>query len=406
MSSHSVDITLPSFGADMAEGQLVKWLVKEGDRVHHGDVVAVVETHKGAIDLEVFQEGRILELLHQPVVSLPVGTVLARMEADPPPQSSEESPREAVPPASTTTAVAQSPSPPPSSAGPHAAAPPTDSAATGRRILASPLARRQARVAGLDLSQVRGSGPAGAVLGRDLPRQGEPAAVPADAEAIVEPDPMRQAIAAAMSRSKREIPHYYLSHELDLEPCLTWMARINARREPEQRLLLAALLIRATALTLAAFPQLNGHLLPQGYRPSKRVNVGHAISVRHGGVVVPAITGVDTLSLDQVMEALRDQAERARGGHLRGSELECATITITSLGERGCDSVYGVIYPPQVALVGFGRIRQQPMLQQGQWHTGRRMTATLSADHRVSDGLIGARFLGALAGRLLQPEEL
>ncbi len=375
----------------MAEGQLVKWLVKEGDKVHRGDVVAVVETHKGAIDLEVFQDGRILELLHQPVATLPVGTVLARMESDQPKKSVD------VPPPGISA-----PSPVRGESTP--APPPVDASRSTPRVIATPLARRLARQAGINLAEVHGSGPKGEVLQRDL-ADTEGTRQPVE-KSMMEADPMRAAIATAMTRSNREIPHYYLSLELNLDPCLTWMEQRNAEREPEQRLLLPALLMRASALALVDFPQMNGHLLPQGYQPSNQVNVGHVISLRQGGVVVPAIRGVESLSLDQVMETLRDQVQRARGGHLRSSELNCATVTITSLGDRGCDSVFGVIYPPQVALLGFGRVRQQPVLQENQWRPGRILTATLSADHRVSDGMSGARLLAALADRLLKPEEL
>jgi len=218
---------------------------------------------------------------------------------------------------------------------------------------------------------------------------------------------MRRAIAAAMSRSKREIPHYYLSQDLDVSPAIHWLEDRNSRVPIERRVVFAALLLKATALTLRDFPELNGLLLPDGeYRPSKAIHVGVAVSLRHGGLVAPAIRDTDQRPLAELMTALSDVVGRARAGTLRSSEMSDPTITVTNLGDDSADAVFGVIYPPQVAILGFGTPRERPWAEDGLLGVRHVVTATLSADHRVSDGHRGARFLSALARSLARPEDL
>jgi len=217
---------------------------------------------------------------------------------------------------------------------------------------------------------------------------------------------MRQAISEAMARSKQTIPHYYLTMDIDLTNAQHWLAEQNQSREPEQRLLLPALLISAIARLLPRYPALNGTFINGRLTPSDTVNIGNTISLRQGGLVVPAILNANTLTVDETMAVLRDLAERSRRGRLRSSEISEATITVTSIGERGADSITGVIYPPQVAIIGLGRVRNAAVVSEGQLAIGEIMTVTLAADHRVSDGLTGARFLHALAKQLQQPEAL
>jgi pyruvate dehydrogenase E2 component (dihydrolipoamide acetyltransferase) len=217
---------------------------------------------------------------------------------------------------------------------------------------------------------------------------------------------MRAAIAAAMARSKREIPHYYLAADLDLHAALAWLEAENRQRPVTDRLLPAALLLRASALALREVPELNGFWRDGRFVPGEGVHLGVAISLRQGGLVAPAIHDADHKSLDELMAALRDLVARARGGRLRGSEVSDPTITVTNLGDQGVGSVFGVIYPPQVALVGFGRVERRP------WAVGDLIgirpivTASLSADHRASDGHRGGLYLAALDRLLQQPEQL
>jgi pyruvate dehydrogenase E2 component (dihydrolipoamide acetyltransferase) len=208
-----------------------------------------------------------------------------------------------------------------------------------------------------------------------------------------------------MARSKREIPHYYLGTTIDMGRAVEWLTEENSRRPVTERLLYGVLLIKAVALALRQFPELNG-FWKGGAVPSPRIHVGVAISLRQGGLIAPAIHDTDTLSLGDLMQKLQDLVKRARAGTLRSSELSDSTITVTSLGEQGVDAVYGVIYPPQAALVGFGTLAQRPWIIDGAVVARPVVTATLSADHRVSDGHRGALFLAAIERLLQEPSTL
>jgi pyruvate dehydrogenase E2 component (dihydrolipoamide acetyltransferase) len=217
---------------------------------------------------------------------------------------------------------------------------------------------------------------------------------------------MRRAIAAAMARSKREIPHYYLSTTVELTRALAWLDAANATRPPAQRLLLAALFLKAVACALGEAPEFNGFFTVGGFQPGAGIHIGTAIAMRGGGLVAPSIRDADGLSLDALMARLRDLVGRARSGALRSSELSDPTITVTNLGERGVETVFGIIYPPQVALVGFGMPVERPWAADGQIVARRVLTATLAADHRASDGHRDALFLADIDRRLQNPETL
>lgn len=216
---------------------------------------------------------------------------------------------------------------------------------------------------------------------------------------------MRKAIAAAMSRSKREIPHYYLAEPIPMRRAQAWLAELNATRPITGRILMAAVQLRAVALALRGFPELNGTWQEGAYRPSADVNTGVAISLRQGGLVAPGIRGVQGLAIDELMARLADLVKRARAGTLRSSEFSDPTITVTNLGDTGVESTYPVIYPPQVAIVGFGRVAQRPWVEDGAVVAAPVVVATLAADHRVGDGHRGAAFLAELSRRLQHPEE-
>ncbi len=217
---------------------------------------------------------------------------------------------------------------------------------------------------------------------------------------------MRKAIAAAMARSKREIPHYYVAEDIPLAKALAWLQEANAQRPMAERLLPAALLLKAVAVTLKRYPELNGHWRDGAYRPAAQVNLGVAISLRQGGLIAPALLDAGGKPLTQLMQEMTDLVARARAGSLKSSELAEGTITVTNLGDQGSDSVFGIIYPPQVALVGFGRIAERPAVDNGRIMPLPMVTASLSADHRVSDGHRGALFLRDLADLLQRPGEI
>jgi pyruvate dehydrogenase E2 component (dihydrolipoamide acetyltransferase) len=270
-------------------------------------------------------------------------------------------------------------------------------------LRASPAAKHAARERGLDLSTVTGSGPGGAVVLADV--EGAPAGAPA-AEPPSDVDPMRAAIAAAMSRSKREIPHYYLGTEIDLQPAMTWLEAHNADKPVADRVLYAALLIRAVALACVKYPDLNGTWEGGRFVPADGVHVGVAVSLRGGGLVAPAIHDADTLSVDETMAKLGDLVERARRGRLRRTEMTGATITVSNLGPRGVPVLYPIITPPQVAIVGFGRVMDRAWAVDGEILVRPVLGATLAADHRASDGHTGAVFLRRIETLLTKPRKL
>ena len=283
-----------------------------------------------------------------------------------------------------------------------------------RRTRSSPRARRLAAELGVDLSAVTGSGPGGSVVEKDveLAAGRVPAATPS--EQVARPttaatdrqDAMRRAIGALMARSKREIPHYYLSTTIDVGAAVSWLERANLERPVTSRLVLPVLLLKATARAVARVPEMNGFFVDDGFVPSEAVHVGVAVSLRSGGVIAPAIHHTDQLAVDELMVKLRDLVGRARTGVLRSSEMSDPTITVTNLGDLGVEAVFGVIYPPQVALVGFGRVTERAVANQGMLGVRPCVTATLSADHRASDGHRGGRFLAEIDRLLQEPEGL
>ena len=217
---------------------------------------------------------------------------------------------------------------------------------------------------------------------------------------------MRRAIAAAMSRSKREIPHYYLTADIDMSRAAAWLKDENQKRPVTERLLPIVLLLKAVARALADVPELNGFWVGDAFQPGTGVHLGLALSLRGGGLVAPALHDADKKSLSEIMTGIADLTKRARAGTLRSSEMSDPTITVTSLGDLGVDAVLGVIYPPQVAIVGFGRVADRAWAEGGMLGVRPVVTCSLAADHRASDGHRGARFLNALARYLWEPEKL
>jgi pyruvate dehydrogenase E2 component (dihydrolipoamide acetyltransferase) len=280
--------------------------------------------------------------------------------------------------------------------------------APGERIKASPAARRRAEELGLDLSRLAPSAADGVIALEDVERAAQalrPAPKP-PAPAADKIAAMRQAIGAAMAKSKREIPHYYLGTSIDVSAALDWLAQENLKRSVKERVLFAAVLLRAVALALKEVPELNGFWLDGQLKASEAVHLGVGIALRGGGLIAPAIHDADRKTVPEIMVAMGDLIQRTRAGTVRSSELTDATVTVTNLGEQGVETVYGVIYPPQVALVGLGKIIERPWAEKGGLYVRRVVSATLSADHRASVGHRGALFLAALDRLLQEPEKL
>ncbi|MGE5250236.1 MAG: dihydrolipoamide acetyltransferase family protein [Bacteroidota bacterium] len=445
------DFKMPSLGADMDNGTLSAWRVKPGDKVKRGDIIGDVETAKGVIEMECFEDGVVDELLIQPGTEVPVGTVIARIctEAElatpglpkqiavPARAAAAEAPAPPIAPAAVAVAEAPAPSPV------------VETPAAPEHARISPLARKVAADLHVDLKNVKGTGPGGAIVRSDIeravkelkiaapspvpaPTPAPVAAAPAPVAAPVPPAPapapiaaatapapappaapardfstaMRQAIAAAMSKSNREIPHYYLETHIDMKRTLQWLEEENARRTMKERFLPVVPLLKATALALVDNPQLNGFWIDDHLEVSEAINIGFAVALRTGGLVTPAIHSVDLMSLDELRDAVSDLIVRTRAGRLKSSEMTDSTIVFTSLGDRGVEKVFGVIYPPQVALVGFGKVIDQPWVENGMIGVRPAIIATLAGDHRASDGHRGALFLESLNMHLQEPEKL
>ena len=419
---------MPSLGADMDAGTIVEWKVHPGDVVHRGDILAVIDTDKADIDAESFEDGVIGELLVAEGEKVPVGTVLAtfsgagRPEAQPLPVSAQP------------TAPRPEPKPEPEpeprvlsplvrklaarehveldrvhGSGPGGAIRRADVEAASRRRV-SPRARRLAAVHGVDLAAVRTTG---AITGADVEAAREPIAPPPTRTPTPTPttrersatrrQTMQQRTAALMERSNREIPHFHLSLDCEVSSVTSWLQDRNAGMAPRERIVPAAVILTAISRAAVEVRGFNGWWQDGDFVESPGVELGCVVALRGGGLLVPVIAAAQTLAVTEMMVAMYGAVERARTGRLRSSELGQPSITVTSLGDQGADAVHGVIYPPQVALVGVGRVAERPWAREGLVGARPTVRLTLAADHRVSDGHQGSRFLGAIERLLRDP---
>jgi pyruvate dehydrogenase E2 component (dihydrolipoamide acetyltransferase) len=397
---------MPSLGADMEKGTIVEWRVAPGDAVVRGDIVAVVSTEKADIEIETFETGTVGELLASIGDEVPVGTVIATIVGAGAASSERivSAPRDRAAVPTSPVVDATKPAPQPTRAvAPH------ETFNRLERPRVSPRARRRAAALGVDLASIVEAARGRAVTTDDVeraaqisPRVDETPSSPVKGVGGRTVD----AVGRLMAQSKRDIPHFYVSEDIDVSQALVWMDRRNEAVPVEQRLLPAALLLRAVVLALRDVPELNARLVDGEISRSSTVELAVAISQRGGGLVAPVIRGADSLDLDALMDALKGVVTRARSGSLRSSDVDLATITVTNLGDQGAGAVWGVIVPPQVAIVGFGRITERPWAVDGMLTVRGAVTATLSADHRASHGHQGARFLRAIARALENPEAL
>ncbi|MEU6371278.1 2-oxo acid dehydrogenase subunit E2 [Streptomyces sp. NPDC046931] len=487
------EFTMPSLGADMEAGMLQEWLVAPGDTVARGDVIAVVETDKSAVEVECFESGTVGRLLVAPGTRVPVGAPLALIEAAGPEEAARKAPAAVATPAEESGepvpgtpseeraegTVAQPKAPAAARRPPAERTEPTTPAAAAtvpqsgvahaeagplvrhlahergidlatvhgsgpggritrtdveqaahepaRRVRATPYARRLAAEQHMDLRALHGTGEKGAVRAADVrdaartpsvrmsaagvteapPPAPTPVPPPSRAETTPrEPTAMRRAIGDLMSRAKREIPHYYVATTIDMAAAVAWLRERNRELPVGERMVPTALLLKAVADAALEVPGLNGSWQGGGFVPGDGVHLGFAVSLRGGGLAAPIIRDADSLTPVKLMARLKDLVERARRGRLRGTEVTGSTLTVTSLGDQGVETVFGVIHPPQVALVGFGAVVERPWADHGMLGVRPVVTATLSADHRATDGAVGARFLTAVDRLLQKPEDL
>jgi pyruvate dehydrogenase E2 component (dihydrolipoamide acetyltransferase) len=381
-----IEFKMPSLGADMEHGTLVEWKKKPGDIVKRGDIIAEVDTQKGLIEIEVFEEGTIQELLINEGTKIPVGTLMATIN---PSETTLETKKEKsiqkqieIQPTEEKQIITKE---------------------DKNHIRISPLARRIAQEKNIDITKIKETGADGEISKKDV----ELAIIEQNKQEnqILPTNSIRSAIAAAMSKSNTEIPHYYLIKNIDLTKTLTWLKEVNTQRQIKNRILPIILLIKATAKALTQFPDLNA-VWENGIHHKKDINIGFVVSLKSGGIIVPAIHQANLKTIDELMETVNQIIPRARALKLRSSELSDSTITITNSGEAGADAIFGIIYPPQVAIIGFGSITEQPVAENGMIGVKSCITVTLAGDHRATDGLTGSRFLVALNKQLQNPELL
>ncbi len=386
------EFLMPSLGADMESGILVQWKVEVGDRVTKGQVIAEIETSKAVIEIEVFQDGIIEKILVEPGTECSVGTPLALIRS----VSSDE---ENITVSSVTAAQEQTEEIPLEKTKPDRYKETTQPPTQPQRIKASPAARRKARELGLDLADLAKTSDGEIHLSQIESAAKTEFKTPSA-------DKMRQAIASAMSLSNAEIPHYYLSASVNMSPALSWLEEINKNLTIKERILPAAMVIRAVVLALKEVPELNGYWQEGHHQVCKEIHPGIAIALRKKGLITPALLNAKDMNLSRTMQALDDLIMRTRAGKLRGAELTQQSITITNLGDLGVENVYGVIYPPQVALIGLGKIIDTPWAQENKVTVQKVMKATLAGDHRATDGRTGALFLDKFNRILQNPKEL
>ncbi|NNF55118.1 MAG: 2-oxo acid dehydrogenase subunit E2 [Acidimicrobiales bacterium] len=401
---------MPSLGADMESAAVLEWLVQPGDLVQRGDVIARVETEKSDIDVEIWEKGRVIAHLVEIGEDVPVGTPILQLGTSVESTDPISATPAVVAPSSSSTGTGPAPAQVrervfiPEPVAEHDL-PPTSEPA--RDLRASPLARSMASALDIDLATIAGSGPEGAIIARDLPFNSMEGTVEAPAKSQpVAIDRMREAIATRMARANHEIPHYHLERDVDLGTAMDWLERSNECVPPGERVLPAALFVKAVARSMAEHPNLNGFWVDDRFQAGDGVHVGMAISLRTGGLVIPTIVNADRRTISEVMSSLREMVAGSRSGSMRSSWMHEATVTVTNLGTNGADRVHGVIFPPQVALIGFGRIAARPWVAEEQVRPRPVVTISLAADHRATDGATGSRLLSTLAHSLEHPEEL
>ena len=410
-----IEILMPALSPTMTEGNLAKWLKNEGEAVKPGDVIAEIETDKATMEVEAVDEGKLGKILvpagSQGVkVNQPIALLLEEGEdASALAKAATAAPKPAAP--APTPAPATAPAP---VASQPAAAPtpaPVAAAATGERVFASPLARRMAQQAGLDLARVNGSGPHGRIVKADIDAalaRGAPAAAkptPAATPAAAPPafglpafteqphSMMRKVIARRLVESKREAPHFYLTIDCNLDRLLQLRQEINAKREKD-KISVNDLVIKASALALKRVPAANASWTETAVRLYQAADVSVAVATP-GGLITPIIRSADTKTLSAISAEMKDLAARARENKLKPEEYQGGTFSVSNLGMFGIREFAAVINPPQGAILAVGAGEQRPIVKDNALAIATMMSCTLSVDHRVVDGAIGAEFLAA-----------
>jgi pyruvate dehydrogenase E2 component (dihydrolipoamide acetyltransferase) len=446
----AIEVTMPQMGADMTEGTVVRWIKQVGEEVRRGDVIAEIETDKATVELEAFDSGVLRKHVVPEGETVPVGQVIALLgTADEPIEGEpERKPRPAVasrrveqaeasrdggagvPERAQSREAGEAEKLPEAVAGPAEPEPaPAHHAIRDGRLRISPVARRLAQEAGLDLAALRGSGPDGRILRKDVEAAVEtrrggapPAAIPTTAGPPPAPAPaaaarpaaagtleprsrIRQTIARRMAQSKQQAPHYYITVDIDMTEAMAFRERLNVLATAEQRVTVNDLLVRACAIALKRHPRFNSEFREDGILVHDQVNIDIGIALDEG-LIAPAILDCASKSLGRIAEEAKDLIERAKNGRLRADEYSAGTFTITNLGAWGVETLVGIINPPQAAILGVGSVMPAAVVRDGEVVVRQVMKAALSADHRVTDGAEGARFIKEIQGLLENPVSL
>ena len=421
------DITMPKMGFDMQEGTIVRWLKKPGDAVRRGEPIAEIETDKVTIEIEAFESGTLTEIVVQEGQSAPVNAVIARLDGG----NGSQAP---VPVAAAPAVPPPAEVSPPPAPLPEAPAPPAEPPADIGDIRASPLARRLAREYGIDLRQVRGSGPAGRIVKEDIEaylsaRGGAPAPTPVSAPppvpaAVSAPPPapaavsvaqptagavvplsnMRKTISRRMIQSWQQFPHIFVSIEVDMGAALALRAQANAGRPREDQISVNDMVVKACAVALLAFPNLNASYSDDGIILHPTVNIAIAVALE-SGLMAPVVANCQDRSLGSIARETKRVIALAREGKITPDLLQGGTFTVSNLGMYGIPEFTSIITPPQAASLAVGAIRRTPAFKDDSDEVVAKhlMMLTLSADHRVTDGAEVARFLNELKRLLEQP---
>ncbi|MBI3326081.1 MAG: pyruvate dehydrogenase complex dihydrolipoamide acetyltransferase [Nitrospinae bacterium] len=435
-------VVMPKMSDTMEEGIVVKWLKREGERVETGEALAEIETDKAVLELEAYASGVLRKILAQEDSKVPVGDLIAVIASEDEDISGLVGVRAAtLPPQPAQATIPLGGKVPPLSESQVAAVPtsarPTPQEAIGReRIDASPLARRMAEEAGIDIAQVRGTGPGGRVVKRDIEafmeqekaqapqRPATPTLEPAPAVGMMPQRPampvhpaakgdyedrelslMRKTIARRMVQSKTSAPHFYITAEIDMELAIALRKSLNELVGDDSKISFNDLILKAAALTLRRFPQVNVSYIDDKIRMHQPVHIGMAVALEEG-LITPVIRNCDRKSLGEIAREARELSERARMRRLKPEEYTGGTFSISNLGMFGVEDFGAIINPPEAAILAVGAIKEQPVVVDGQLAVGHRMKVTLSCDHRAIDGATAAQFLQVFKQLLEQPLQL
>ena len=404
----ATNVVMPQMGYDMREGTVVRWYKQEGDTVDRGEVIADIETDKATVEFEAYTGGVLGRIVAEAGVAIPVGELIAIIT-----EPGESVPEVAAPAASPAPAAPSTPAPAPAAAEPEPPAAPASAPDGGVR--ASPIARRLARERGIDLSLVTGTGPNGRITERDVenyqaaPAAPEPAPAPAVAAAPsdsrIDLSRMRQTIARVTSDSKSTTPHFYVTAEIDMGKAMALRRDVNDESDPNNRVSVNDLMVKACALALSKHPKFNSFFRGDHLEVHGAMNIGIAIALE-SGLILPGVSNCESKSLLQIAAATKDLIARANSGTLRNEEYSSTTFSISNMGMFDVESFTAIIYPPHAAILAVGSVKQQPVVRDGEIAVGTMMKATLSTDHRVADGAEAAQFLMGIKRVLENPVSL